>query len=104
MYALVDIQGHQVRVEPKARLLVPRLKLEPGAEVSFDRVLLIADDSGQVRVGTPHVEGASVRARVLGEVRDRKVIVFKKRRREGYRVKRGHRQRYTEIEITSLEA
>nr|BCX01368.1 MAG: hypothetical protein KatS3mg041_1414 [Bacteroidota bacterium] len=104
MYAVVDIKGQQVKATPSARLLVPRLGLEPGTEVTFEGVLLLAQENGQVQVGAPVVPGARVRARVLREFRGPKVIVFKKRRREGYRVKRGHRQWYTEIEVTAVEA
>jgi large subunit ribosomal protein L21 len=102
MYAVVEIAGSQYKVNPSEKLYVPRLEAEVGNSVTFDRVLLIADDKS-VRVGTPVVKGASVKAKVLAHVKDEKIVVFKKKRRKGYRVKRGHRQPYTHIEITTVE-
>lgn len=101
MYAVVEIAGKQFKVTPSEKLKVPRLKAEVGQEVKFDKVLLVSDN-GSVKVGNPTVEGMKVEAKVLNHGKDEKVIVFKKKRRKGYRVKRGHRQRYTEIEITSV--
>lgn len=101
MYAIVEIGGKQFRAEEGATLFVPRLKAEEGDEITFDRVLLTSGDSG-VSVGAPTVDGASVTATVLGHVKGDKVIVFKKKRRKGYRVKNGHRQPYTQIKIGSL--
>ena len=80
---------------------MPRLPNEVGTDLKFDKVLLLADDKA-VKVGSPMVEGASVGVKVLAHVKDEKVIVFKKKRRKGYRVKRGHRQQYTHIEIVSI--
>ncbi len=101
MYAVVEIAGKQFKVAPSEKLKVPRLKAEVGQEVKFDKVLLVSDN-GSVKVGNPTVEGMKVEAKVLNHGKDEKVIVFKKKRRKGYRVKRGHRQGYTEIEITSV--
>ena len=101
MYAIVEIAGKQFKVAEGDRLYVPRLKDDVGADVTFDRVLLTSGDSG-VSVGAPTVDGASVTAEVLGHVKGDKVIVFKKKRRKGYRVKNGHRQPYTQIKIGSL--
>lgn len=101
MYAIVDIAGKQFRVQQDDKLYVPRLQAEVGDAITFDRVLLFADD-GDVSIGAPVVEGASVGAKVLGHVKADKVIVFKKKRRKGYRVKNGHRQPYTQISITGL--
>ena len=101
MYAIVEIAGKQFRVEKDAKLYVPRLKDEVGAEVTFDRVLLTSGDGG-VSVGAPTVDGASVTATVLGHVKGDKIIVFKKKRRKGYKVKNGHRQPYTQIQIADL--
>jgi large subunit ribosomal protein L21 len=101
MYAVVEIAGKQFKVTPSEKLKVPRLKAEVGAEVKFDKILLLADN-GTVKIGNPTVEGAKVEARVVNHGKDEKVVVFKKKRRKGYRVKRGHRQGYTEIEITKI--
>ena len=101
MYASVEIAGKQFKVAEGDRLYVPRLKDDVGADVTFDRVLLTSGDSG-VSVGAPTVAGASVSATVLDHVKGDKIIVFKKKRRKGYRVKNGHRQPYTQIEIGGL--
>ena len=103
MYAIVDVKDKQFKVRAGDRLYVPRhADAEPDATLTLDRVLLASDGDGTVHVGTPTVEGASVTARVLGEVKGDKVIVFKKKRRKRYTVKRGHRQRYTQIQIEAL--
>lgn len=101
MFAVVNINGMQYKVQPAERVYVPRLPHEVGSTVKFNDVLLVANERG-VRVGSPTVEGVSVEAKVLGHVRDDKVVVFKKKRRKGYRVRRGHRQQYTELEITKI--
>ncbi|MEM1271423.1 MAG: 50S ribosomal protein L21 [Bacteroidota bacterium] len=101
MYAIVEIAGKQFRVAESDTLYVPRLKAEAGDTVTFDRVLLTASGD-DVTVGAPTVEGASVEAKVLDHVKADKVIVFRKKRRKGFRVKRGHRQPYTQISISSL--
>ena len=101
MYAVVEIAGQQYKVNPAEKLYVPRLEHEIGSSVKFDKVLLLADEKA-IKVGAPLVAGASVSAKVLAHVKDEKVIVFKKKRRKAYRVKRGHRQQYTHIEITSI--
>jgi large subunit ribosomal protein L21 len=101
MYAVVDIAGRQFKVAEQERVRVPSLKQEKGTTVTFDRVLLLADDK-EVQIGNPTVAGASVQATVLDHVRGEKVIVFKKKRRKGYRVKRGHRQGYTDIQVTKI--
>lgn len=101
MFAVVDIAGSQFKVAANDKLHVPLLKLEKGASVTFDRVLMFGDDKN-VKIGNPTVKGASVSATVLEHVKADKVIVFKKKRRKGYRVKKGHRQDYTKIEITNI--
>ena len=98
MYAIVDIAGKQYRVSANVKLYVPRLKAQIGDAITFDRVLLVADGES-VQVGAPVVEGASVEATVLNHLKADKVIVFKKKRRKGYRVKNGHRQPYTQISV-----
>lgn len=101
MYAVVEIAGQQYRVNPSEKLYVPKLESAVDSIVTFDTVLLRADDT-KVTVGNPTVKGAKVEAKVLAHSKDDKVIVFKKKKRKGYRVKRGHRQQYTQIEITSI--
>jgi large subunit ribosomal protein L21 len=101
MYAIVNIAGKQFRVTQSQKLYVPLLESEVGAKVEFGNVLLLADDAG-VTVGTPVLSGASVTATILGHMKDEKVIVFKKKRRKGYRKLNGHRQQFTQIEIDSI--
>ncbi len=103
MYAIVEISGKQYRVQEKDRLFVPRQDADIDKTLSFDRVLLVADGP-DVQVGTPTLKGASVKARVLEQVKADKVLVFKKKRRKRYKVKRGHRQPYTQIEVSSIKA
>src|SRR5690606_20224388 len=103
MYAIVEIAGHQFKVEKDQRVFVNRLAIEEGKAVSFDNVLLLADGD-KVTVGAPAITGAQVGAKVLKHLKGDKVIVFKKKRRKGYRVKNGHRQSLTEIVIESIVA
>ncbi|SFN42812.1 LSU ribosomal protein L21P [Bizionia echini] len=103
MYAIVEIAGHQFKVEKDQRVFVNRLAAEEGKEVSFDNVLLVADGDN-ITVGAPAITGAQVGAKVLKHLKGDKVIVFKKKRRKGYRVKNGHRQSLTEIVIESIVA
>jgi len=101
MYAIVNIAGQQFKVQKDMRVIVHRLGDEVGQSVEFKDVLLV-DDNGKVKVGAPMLKGASVSGKILSHVRGDTVIVFKKKRRKGYRVRRGHRQQYTEIEITNI--
>lgn len=100
MFAIVTIAGQQFKVEEGQKLFVHRLEAAAGDKVSFDEVLLI-DNGGKVRVGTPMLS-AKVNATVLDHAKGRKVIVFKKKRRKGYKVKNGHRQSFTQIQIDSI--
>ena len=100
MLAIVEIAGLQYKVEQNQKLFVNRLKGEKGDKVSFDIVLLTID--GAITVGAPAVEGVSVQAEILDHVQADKVIVFKKKRRKGYKVKNGHRQQLTQIQIVSI--
>ena len=100
MLAIVEIAGLQYKVEQNQKLFVNRLKGEKGDKVSFDKVLLTID--GAITVGAPAVEGVSVQAEILDHVKGDKVIVFKKKRRKGYKVKNGHRQQLTQIQIVSI--
>lgn len=101
MFAVVDVVGQQLKVSPSERIFVPRLSEKIGSTVKFSNVLLVADDKN-VKIGNPFVSNVAVEAKVLGHVKDETVIVFKKKKRKGYRLRRGHRQQYTEVEITSI--
>jgi len=102
MIAVIEINGQQLKVSPKERLYVPKLKENIGSMVTFDRVLMIVDGA-TVRLGDPILRSEAFDEKILSHVRDEKVIVFKKKKRKGYRLRRGHRQQYTEIEITKIE-
>ena len=101
MYAIVEIAGQQFKVAKDQRLFVHRLQDKEGAKVSFDKVFLL-DDGKKVTVGAPAITGASVEAKVLGHLKGDKVIVFKKKRRKGYRVKNGHRQSLTQLVVEQI--
>jgi large subunit ribosomal protein L21 len=103
MYAIVEIAGHQFKVEKDQKVFVNRLSTEEGKKVDFDNVLLIGDGNN-VTLGAPAIDGAQVSAKVLKHLKGDKVIVFKKKRRKGYRVKNGHRQALTEIVIEGITA
>ncbi|ARV09856.1 50S ribosomal protein L21 [Winogradskyella sp. PC-19] len=103
MYAIVEIAGHQFKVEKDQKVFVNRLQTEEGKKVNFDNVLLIGDGDNTT-IGAPAIDGAQVSAKVLKHLKGDKVIVFKKKRRKGYRVKNGHRQSLTEIVIESIKA
>lgn len=101
MYAIVEIAGQQFKVEKDQQIFVHRLEDKEGSKVTFDNVLLI-DNNGKVNVGAPAIAGASVAAKVLEHLKGDKVIVFKKKRRKGYKVKNGHRQYLTKIQIEAI--
>lgn len=103
MYAIVDIQGKQMRVSAGDQVYVNRLSGQEGESVSFDNVLLVADGDN-LQIGKPNVGGASVSATILKHLKDDKVLVFKKKRRKGYKVKNGHRQLLTRIKVDSISA
>ncbi len=102
MYAIVDIAGQQFKVEKDQKLYVHRLKAEEGSKVEFDNVLL-TDDGKKVNVGAPSIKGAKVTAKVISHLKDDTVIVFKKKRRKGYKKRNGHRQFLSEIVIESIK-
>ena len=103
MYAIVEIAGQQFKVAKDQKVFVNRLSTEEGKKVDFDNVLLIGDGNN-VTLGAPAIDGAQVSAKVLKHLKGDKVIVFKKKRRKGYRVKNGHRQALTEIVIEGITA
>jgi len=102
MYAIVEILGQQFKVEAGKRLYIHRMaEADRGAQVEFDKVLLI-ENEGAITVGAPVVEGAKIVCEVLSHVRGEKVIVFHKKRRKGYRKRNGHRQDFTELFIKEI--
>ena len=101
MYAIVEIAGQQFKVSKDLKVYVHRLTNEEGTKVSFDKVYLL-DDNGTITIGAPAIEGASVEAKVLQHLKGDKVIVFKKKRRKGYKKRNGHRQYLTQIVIEGI--
>ena len=102
MYAIVEISGQQFKIEQDQQIFVHRLEAKEGSKVDFDKVLLM-DNAGKINVGAPVIKGAKVTAKVLEHLKGDKVIVFKKKRRKGYKVKNGHRQYLTKIEILKID-
>lgn len=100
MFAIVEIAGLQYKVEQNQKLFVNRLQGEVGTKLSFDKVLLAVNDA--TTIGAPAVNGVKVEAEILNHLKADKVIVFKKKRRKGYKVKNGHRQALTRIQITGI--
>ena len=101
MYAIVSIAGQQFKVAKDQQIFVHRLQGDEGASIEFDNVLL-AEDGGKFKVGTAALKGATVSAKIVSHLKGDKVIVFKKKRRKGYKKKNGHRQQFTKIEITGI--
>ena len=101
MYAIVEIAGQQFKVQKNQKLFVHRLNEKEGSKVSFDNVLLL-DDGKKIDIGTPVINSASVEAKVINHLKGDKVIVFKKKRRKGYKTKNGHRQFLTELLIEKI--
>ncbi len=101
MFAIVNIKGHQYKVQENQKVLVPRLKEDAGSKITFDKVLMFSSDDKSFEIGAP-VLSKTVEATVIGHVKDKTVIVFKKKRRKGYQVRNGHRQNYTAIQINSI--
>ena len=101
MYAIVNIAGQQFKVAKDQHLFVHRLQGEEGASIEFGNVLL-AEDGGAFKIGADALKGATVTAKIVSHLKGDKVIVFKKKRRKGYKKKNGHRQQFTKIEITGI--
>ncbi len=101
MYAIVEIAGQQFKVEEGKKIFVHRLEAEEGNQIEFNQVLLIEDD-GKITIGEPTIKDAVVQGKILDHMRGDKVIVFKKKRKKGYRIKNGHRQNLTQVEIVSI--
>ncbi|HVN58981.1 MAG TPA: 50S ribosomal protein L21 [Bacteroidales bacterium] len=102
MYAIVEIAGQQFKVEEGKKIFVHRLEAQNGNKVEFDQVLLI-EDKGKIVIGEPVIKDALVEGKVLDQLKGDKVLVFKKKRKKGYRVKNGHRQYFTQVEIVSIK-
>jgi large subunit ribosomal protein L21 len=102
MYAIVEIAGQQFKVEEGKKIFVHRLEDEIEDKVEFDQVLLI-EDEGKIIIGEPTIKDALVEGKIVDRVRGDKVIVFKKKRKKGYRIRNGHRQNFTQIEIISIK-
>ena len=103
MYAIVEISGQQFKVAKDEKIFVHRLDEKEGSDVSFEKVLLI-DDGKDIKVGSPTINGAYVDAKIINHLKGDKVVVFKKKRRKGYRVKNGHRQYLSEIQISNISS
>ena len=101
MYAILDVNNRQYKVKTGQEIYVDLQTAEVGADLNFDKILL-TDNEGTISIGTPSLANASVSAKVLEHVKGDKVIVFKKKRRKGYKVKKGHRQQYTKIRIEGI--
>ncbi len=102
MYAIIETCGKQFRVQEGNKIVIDRLTAEVGSEITFDRVVMLGGDNA--KFGAPFIEGAKVSAKVLEHGRGEKVIVFKKHRRKSYRKTQGHRQDYTALTITGINA
>lgn len=104
MYAIIKAGGKQLTVKPGDVVEVEKINAEVGSEVTFSEVLAVGEEGGKLNVGTPVVEGASVSAKVLDQFRAKKIVVFKMKRRKGYRRTHGHRQSMTRVEIATIKA
>jgi large subunit ribosomal protein L21 len=101
MYAIVEIGGTQFKVYPDSTLRIPKVDADVGKKITIEKVLLFSE-GGKVEVGKPYIKDKSISAEVLRHGKERKVIVFKKKRRKNYRRKRGHRQEFTEIVVSGF--
>ena len=101
MFAIVNIKGKQYKITENQKIFIPKLKDEIGSKVKFTDVLMVGNDDKTFKIGAPTIK-MNVEATVLNHVKDEKVIIFKKKRRKGYKRTRGHRQQYTEIEINKI--
>ncbi len=104
MFAIVEVGGKQYRAAPNDKLKVDNLNQEVGSKIIFDKVLCVTNEKGETVIGAPLVNGAKVEAEIIKIFKDKKVLIFKKRRRKHSRRKRGHRQQKTEVKILSVVA
>ena len=103
MYVIVDIQGQQFKVQQDQKLFVHRINADQGAEVEFEKVMLV-DNEGAITVGSPVIEGAKVVVEILSHVKGDKFLIFKKKRRKGYRKLNGHRQQFSQVRVKEIIA
>lgn len=103
MYAILETGGKQYKIQPGEVLRVEKLAGNVGDPVAFDKVLMLGNED-EVRVGTPLVDGARVTGRIVNQDKGRKIVIFKFKRRKGYRLKKGHRQLFTAVQIDAIEA
>ena len=101
MYALVEIAGKQFKIEENSQLKVPYNSEKPGGKVTFDKVLYF-DDGKTKKIGNPYIKTFSIDAKIIAHGKDKKIIVFKKKRRKGYQKKNGHRQNYTMVQVDKI--
>ena len=104
MFAIVEAGGRQEKVQPGAVVVVDRLEVEPGAEITFDKVLLVGNEDGSFVAGTPYVAGASVTGVVEAQKKAKKIVVFKMKRRKGYKRTQGHRTLQTHVRVKSINS
>lgn len=104
MYAVIETGGKQHKVSEGEFLKIEKLDLEAGTEVTFDKVMMVKTADDAVKIGAPYVENASVKAEVVEQGKDKKIVVFKYKRKKNYQRKQGHRQQYTAVRITSIAA
>jgi len=102
MFAIVEAGGRQEKVQPGVVVVIDHLDAEPGAEVTFDKVLLVENSDGAIVAGTPFVSGASVTGVVVEQGKAKKIVVFKTKRRKGYRRTKGHRTLQTRVRVQSI--
>lgn len=103
MYAILEIAGQQFKVTKNDKIVAPKLEGEVGAHLEFEKVMMLGD-SKKVQVGTPFIEGAKVQAKIMDHGKGKKVIIFKKKRRKGYTLFKGHRQQQTILKIEKITA
>jgi large subunit ribosomal protein L21 len=103
MYAFAEIAGIQYKIILGKFIYVPRFKKESGDYIFIDRVLFLKDGNNKIHIGTPIIEGAKIKAQILQHLKSDKVIVFKKKKRKGYKIKKGHRQKLSKIKILSID-
>jgi len=103
MFAVIKTGGKQYKVEPNRIIRIEKIDGEPGSEVEFNEILMIGEFSKPSLIGTPHVKGAAVKAKIIEQFKDEKVLVFKKKRRQNYRRKKGHRQELTSVQIIDIK-
>lgn len=104
MYAIIEDSGTQIKVQPGDVVDIDLREVGEGSTLTFDRVLMVGDAAGTAKIGTPYLNGATVNAEVLDEIKGEKLDVIKYKRRKGFRVKQGHRQRYLRVKIGDIKA